>query len=257
MEELAPGYILQKMFLKNRLKKILRRDMEFYDVGSGSGNTSKILLDLGLKGTGFDLNEEACQLNESLNKPYILSGKYNVVAGNFFECDHTRPVDVIISSMVIEHLPDHEINRYFNHCKSMLKPSGIIVSLVPASMKHWGIEDEIAGHFKRYSFDCFRKIAEVMDLRVKHLVGLTYPLSNLLFSVSNRIVERQEGYKKNLSLKERTVLSGHRNVKFKTVFPSYFRLFLNPITLYPFYLLQLVFRRTENSMVIYCELQVV
>jgi len=86
----APGNILQEMYLKHRLKIILQnnqnRKLRFIEIGSGSGNISRILLDLGFNGIGFELNEEACRINHWKNENFIKSGKYIIFNDNYFNC---------------------------------------------------------------------------------------------------------------------------------------------------------------------------
>jgi hypothetical protein len=122
-------------------------------------------------------------------------------------------------------------------------------------MRHWGIEDEIAGHVKRYELHEFDPIARRYGFHLQHLAGLTYPVGNLLLPISNYLVRKRESAKKSLTLRERTILSGNREVIFKTDFPAGFASVLNPVTLYPFHMLQKLFRKHSNSMVIYAELK--
>jgi hypothetical protein len=132
------------------------------------------------------------------------------------------------------------------------------VSLVPASMKYWGIEDETVGHYRRFEFIDFELIAKSNNLLVNKNDGLTFPMSNILFGMSNFLINKNEGWKKDLSKDEQTYLSssgGARKVMWKTNFPWYIKYIVNNYTLYPFYLLQEIFRKNINSMVIYSELK--
>jgi len=251
MEEIAPGSILQRMYLKNRLRR--GRYKTFCEIGSGNGYVASILLENGMIGKGFDLNKDACKNNTTKNKSFIEDGIYSVKNGNFFNEPIDEKFDIIISSMVIEHLNENEVRSYFENCKKYLNKRGKIIVLVPACMTYWGIEDEIAGHYKRYEFSDFQQIAAAHSLKIVDIAGLTYPLSNIFFSISNYLVKKNEAFKKNLSMQEQTVLSGNRNVKFKTSFPKYYKLFLNEVVMYPFYILQRIFKNNSNSMVIYCE----
>jgi SAM-dependent methyltransferase len=249
---LAPGNVLQLMYVKERLGSLAGK--RFFDVGAGNGQLSSCLLELGLCGVGFDLNPAACENNAALNKDAIAAGRYRVENADFLRTLLTERADVIISSMVLEHLLPTEVDAYFERCQRAQAPGGMIVTLVPGSPGHWGIEDEIAGHRKRYSFSCFDEIASAHGLSVAHLAGLTYPLSNWLLPLSNFLTRRRERHKLGLTMQERTVLSGNRDVRWKTVFPRFVAYLVNEITLYPFYLLQRAFRHHPGSMVIYCEL---
>jgi 2-polyprenyl-3-methyl-5-hydroxy-6-metoxy-1,4-benzoquinol methylase len=249
---LAPGHILQILYVKDRLRN--RGFRTFIDVGAGNGYLSHTLLSLGLTGTGFDLNAEACENNRAENAEAVAAGRYTVRCEDFVTAPVT-PADVIVSSMVIEHLTPTQVRAYFAHCREVLNPSGLIVTIVPASPRHWGIEDDIAGHQKRYTRQDFTEIAAEHQLRVVHVAGLTYPLSNLLLGLSNRLVRRAESGKLTMDAHARTVASGSRHVWGKTEFPDVARYFVNEVTLFPLHLLQYLTRNNQNALVLYAEMQ--
>lgn len=255
---LPPGTILQSMFIRNYLKNNSVEEKTFLEIGSGSGQISNILLSLGMKGIGFDLSPKACSQNENINKEYILSNRYEIMNNDFFSYEPDRKVDYIISSQVIEHFDDAMVTKYFEKCCSILSQGGKIITLVPAGMKYWGIEDITVGHYKRYSFEDFVRISHSFNLEINKNCGLTFPISNFLLPVSNFLVSRAENWKKNISMQRRTELSssgGARHIVGKTKFPPFFKYILNEVTMYPLYLLQILFTRSSRSMVIFCELQ--
>jgi cyclopropane fatty-acyl-phospholipid synthase-like methyltransferase len=225
----------------------------FIDVGAGNGYLSHTLLSLGLTGTGFDLNTEACENNRIENAKAVTSGRYAVRCEDFVRAA-VPPVDLIISSMVIEHLTPGQVRDYFARCREVLNPGGLIVTIVPASPRHWGIEDEIAGHQKRYKREDFTEIASEHGLRVLHVAGLTFPVSNLLLGLSNRLVRRAESAKLTMDAHARTVASGSRHVWGKTEFPDVARYFVNEVTLFPLHLLQYLTRGHPDALVLYAEM---
>jgi len=252
----APGNILQNMYIKHRLSKYARPSMKFIELGPGNGKISNILLSKNLRGAGYDLSDVACANNRIENADYINSGMYKVENSNFFDIPNTDKVDLIISSHVLEHLSSNDLELFFEKCKSLLNANGKIISLVPAGMKYWGFEDETVGHYRRFEFSDFEKISRRHHFNIDDIAGLTYPLSNILFEISNSLLKKNESWKKKLSKQEQTVLSssGVRNIKYKTYFPSYFRYFINELTLYPFFIFQLMSRKNPSSINIYCEL---
>ena len=157
--------------------------------------------------------------------------------------------------MVIEHLPEDILKPFINKCKDLLSEGGTITFLVPSSMKHWGIEDEIAGHIKRYEKEDFIDFKEKYNLDINNITGLTFPISNWLFQISNFLVKKSESSKLLLSQKEKTVYTGNRNVAYKTTFPIIFGIILNEIVLYPFHIIQKLFSNNKNCLVLYCELR--
>jgi SAM-dependent methyltransferase len=252
--EIAPGSILQRTYLRERIKR-MNINGKFLEVGSGTGYNSNLLLSNGLTGLGFDLNPNSCKVNSQLNGHYISKGKYLIRNEDFLNSKIEVKYDVIFSCMVIEHLNEKDVKRYFSKCFDILSENGILITLVPSSMKHWGIEDEIAGHFKRYSFECFEKLADQFSFSISKCDGLTYPTSNIIFPISNFLVKRTESKKLELSKQEQTINSSNRKVIMKTDFPLFFKPFFNRFTMYPFHLLQKAFRKNPSSMVIYCEMK--
>jgi SAM-dependent methyltransferase len=248
---LPPGTILQQMYFKERLQKLPRG--HFVEVGAGQGIVSKTLLDLGWSGSAYDLNDESLAVASEVNRPAVSEGRYRVVHRNWLDTQPEAPSDLVVSCMVIEHLDDTDEGRYFERVRNGLAPGGTGVLFVPAGPAYWGIEDEIAGHFRRYTFDELRNRIERHGLRVRHMAGLTFPVSNLLFPVSEFLVRRAERQKMALTVQERTELSGNRTVKFKTTFPKALRLLLNETVLYPLHLLQKLNAGNGRSMVIYAE----
>lgn len=250
---LPPGTILQFMFIENRLRKKFDNNKRFIEAGSGNGHLSNLLLECGYTGVGIDLNQSANDNNTILNRKYIDKGKYQVKNGDF-KTINQGGFDFLISSMVIEHFDDDNLKIFIQNAKKIIKPNGKLIFLVPSNMKAWGIEDEIAGHVKRYTFHEIENLAKTNNLKVDFKCGLNYPISNWLLSLSNYIVSKNEGHLKEKNELEKTIHSGNRNVKYKTTFPKYLNVVLNELIILPFYWLQLLNSKNENSLVMYFEL---
>lgn len=248
---LPPGTILQQMYFKRRLRTL--RPGHFIEIGVGDGRLSRLLLDLGWTGTGYDLNGEALAVAADLNRLKVESGRYSLHQEDWLAAPVTTRADLILSCMVVEHLPELDERRYFDQCAAALAPGGRAILFVPGSPGHWGIEDDIAGHCRRYTFDRLRDVIPTFGWRLQHLAGLTFPLSNLLLPISNYLVRRAESYKLALSPSDQTRLSGKRDVPLKTSFPFMFGLLLNEYTLLPFHLLQMLWRNDPRSLVLYAE----
>jgi SAM-dependent methyltransferase len=251
---MAPGSILQQMYVLRRLRQWGFISPTFYEMGSGDGYLSKLLLEQGFTGRGFDLNAEANKFNRVLNADSISAGNYEVEDGSFIEREGLPKVDLILSSMVIEHLEASLVAAYFTKAKSLLREGGRLVTLVPAGMFAWGVEDDVAGHVKRYERECFKSLAVDHGLHIENLAGLTWPLSNMLLPVSNFLVHRAESRLLDKSMLERTVASGHRDVQFKTTFPWWTRLLLNRLTMLPWHGLQLLGKDCTRALILYCEM---
>jgi SAM-dependent methyltransferase len=250
---LPPGTILQFMYFKERLKG--KKPGNFIEVGVGQGNLSKLLLEAGWKGTGYELNPESIQKALQVNRAAVARGQYEVKKSDWLKSRHKQKADLIVSSMVIEHLNPRDERRYFQKARGILKAGGTMALFVPACPDYWGEEDEIAGHYRRYTFQDLKTKAKESGLRLSNLSGLNYPISNWLYPLSEFLVSRAEGKNKKLKMAQRTRLSGNRDVPFKTHYPWFIGLVLNEMVLYPFHLLQKINAGNSRSMVIYAELE--
>ncbi len=253
MRTLPPGTILQLMYLRERLNKI--KPGRFIEIGPGSGEISSLLLELGWAGVSYDLEPRTVDRLRDRFSRQISEGRFDAKNEDFFLVDSSPlgKINLIISCMVMEHLSSDLEKNSCNAPLNFSADGGMMVGLVPASSAHWGIEDDIAGHCRRYTRDGLRDLAGSNGWKIRHCAGLTYPLSNMLLPVSNFLVGRAEKSKLGMSDMEKTMASGIRDVRFKTTFPKILSLLLNEYVLLPFHWLQKAFSNSRNSLVLYFE----
>jgi SAM-dependent methyltransferase len=250
MPPLPPGTILQLRYLRERLARVATG--RFVEVGPGAGELSARLLDAGWTGIGYEPGPAAARAR-ARNATAIADGRYEVRESDWLSAGDERPVDLVISSMVIEHLPTPDEERYFRRAAEVLAEDGRVIVLVPASPRHWGIEDDIAGHQRRYERAALQQRLSELGFRIEHVAGLTFPLSNVLLPISNLLVGRAERGRLVLSEQDRTLASGDRDVAGKTAFPAVARIVLNERMLYPLHVLQRRFRDSDRALVLYVE----
>jgi len=185
----------------------------------------------------------------------ISEGRFDAKNEDFFQIDTNAldKVDLVISCMVMEHFSDDLEDRFMQRASELLRDSGLMVGFVPSSPAHWGIEDDIAGHCRRYTRESMLELAGKNGWTIRHIAGLTYPISNILLPVSNFLVRRAEETKLAMSNIEKTKASGIRDVRFKTTFPNVLALFLNEYILLPLHWLQKIFSYSRRSLVLYFE----
>ena len=76
--------------------------------------------------------------------------------------------------------------------------------------------------------------------------SVAVPVANVLFHAGNLLVKLSgETKKTQLPKVDQTKTSGFREIPFKTVFPSWFKLLLNRTTLFPLFVLQRLFYHTN------------
>lgn len=244
-----PGTFCTFFALEDLLKPYGLKNKRFLEIGCGEGSYSKYLCSLGAKGVALDFSEQALEqaklnLSRELNEDKIKLMKFDFMNGDL---RFLGKFDVVFSIMVLEHL-ENEI-EFLKRVRELLTDSGVAVIIVPSRMDAWGPEDELAGHLRRYSQKTLQDICNECDFRVEKIISIGVPIVNLLLRISNYLVSRAENEKQSLNLVDRTKLSGTRDIPFKTVFPSFFKLILNPVTLWPLKVIQRLFYKTEIGLV--------
>ena len=249
---IAPGHILQNDSLWQEIKDIPPR--KFLDAGCGIGLVSNFLLEQGWQGVGVDLNNEALRVNRQINKKYIKNSRYQCLNEDFNQFNaSTINIDkfnLVISSNTIEHLEGSTFDAFLNNMKNHLDLNGTLIIIVPGSQQDWGIEDEVVGHVKRYSFEDMELLGKQFNLKPEVIIGMTFPLSNILLGASNYLVRRNERHKINEDSLKNTINSSIRKNLYKTEFPMWTKLFVNKYVLFPFIVLQRIFKYHPRSLAI-------
>jgi SAM-dependent methyltransferase len=251
MDILPPGTLLQLLYLEERLKGVVPG--HFVEVGPGKGAISSLLLSKGWTGAAYDLESATTTFLSRRFASEIESQRYTIINRDWLTESTEGSCDLVISCMVMEHLDSDQEGQFVKQALAVLKPGGMLMCLVPGSPEHWGIEDDIAGHIRRYTRRDIRNLLAKDNWDIVDIAGLTWPISNWLLPVSNWLVRRSESNKLALSLHERTKQSGNRDVAMKTRFPVLLGLILNKISIYPLHILQKLFRKSENALVLYFE----
>lgn len=216
----------------------------FLEVGCGDGSLSNVLLESGLDGAGVELSSAAAEIAKTQLNKYIEQGRYEVLSGDIYDLSPPQ-ADVVVSMMVMEHIEDDL--SFMKRLNKFVKPGGSLVVVVPGRKDHWCLEDELVGHFRRYERFELSDIMNKCGLEQIKVWSASVPVANILFKVSNFLTSRTaaEKNKSSLSKQEQTLTSGIREIPFKTVFPSFFKLILNRNTLYPLLVLQRFFYNTD------------
>lgn len=249
---LPPGTLLLHMYLCERLQQLVPG--RFIEIGPGYGDITAILLESGWHGTVYELSQESVSHLRLRFADQISQRRLDVICGDFVtDLQPSASADLVLSSMVIEHLSDEDERKFMEQIRHVFTPNGRLINMVPEGMQYWGIEDEIAGHFRRYDRARIRQLCEATQWQLTHIAGLTFPVSNLLLPLSNRQVKQYEGYKVQKSMLERTKISGHRAVPFKTVFPPILGLILNAYVMLPFHWLQKLTKESKRCLILYFE----
>jgi len=213
----------------------------FLEVGCGPGSLSSRLCANGWQGVGIDFSPTAIAEAKINLDEYIQDGRYRLIHGDIFDVDlGEEKFDVGLSMMVMEHVTNHV--GFVKRIVDFIKPGGHVIVGVPGRRDRWGIEDETVGHLRRYDRVDLKETLVSAGLSDVTVWSVAVPTANLLFHFGNFFIRNSsEVDKVKQSAREQTETSGVREIPWKTVFPSSFKLILNRTTLYPLFVLQRLF----------------
>jgi len=227
----TPSYLVKRQAILDYLpgcqgKKIL-------EVGCGCGDLLHVLEREGFQGVGIDISEEALTVAAS-----GLSGR-----GISLACctpdDLLEEFDVVIASEVMEHHQDDLL--FLRQLRKRLRNGGHLLLTVPAHMKDWGPNDTSCGHVRRYER---RQLSALLDLAgFSDISVYSYgvPIYNLMKPFYDFAI-RSESARASAPLEKTAESGGMKLMKGAGVV---FRLLFNDVTMFPFYLLQRMFYRTD------------
>ncbi len=217
----------------------------FLEVGVGNGELAQFLCGKGYHGSGVDFSATAVEEARTRLQSYLKSRQFHLLHADF----ETMPIpernaDIALSMMVMEHVEDDV--GFVKKLISVTRPGGHVIIGVPGRMDRWSFEDETVGHLRRYEKKQLETLLRKCGLQQVEVWSVSVPVANLLFSLSCFLVRNsQEKQKLNQTSLTQTQTSGIRKIPFKTVFPAFFRLFLNSVTLRPLFWIQRCFYRTD------------
>lgn len=140
------------------------KTVKVLDFGCGSGIFVQELAEARYHSYGVDISEEAIKfgkLQGRKNLEVLDSHKVNFPDNTF---------DAVVTLDVLEHLEDEE--WALKEMERILKPGGVLIVMVPAYMFLWGVQDEVAHHYRRYTRShLLKKIQEATAL---HTVRASY-----------------------------------------------------------------------------------
>lgn len=143
----SPIYTLRRSLIL----KLLPREGEplcFLDVGCGTGDYARALLEWGHRVDAIDISESAVQ--KAVERiPESLRSRFHPRVGDFSLLGQQARYGGIVCSEVLEHVRGDE--PLLRQLHALLFPQGILVLSVPADPSLWSDDDVFSGHFRRYT----------------------------------------------------------------------------------------------------------
>lgn len=128
------------------------------DFGCGSGLFVTELAEHGYQAYGLDISEEAVKFG-------LLQGRRNLGVIDAHKINFPdNTFDAVFGMAVLEHLEDE--SWALQEIQRVLRPGGVVILMVPAYMFLWGVQDEVAHHYRRYTKgSLLKKLKESTSLK--------------------------------------------------------------------------------------------
>ena len=148
----------------------ISKTAKIFDFGCGSGYLAGELQKMGYNASGSDTSREAIEFGRQ-------RGIKNIEAVQSDEMPQEGGFDVILALDVIEHIKDDTVA--IKGLEKALKPGGALIITVPAYQWMWGVQDEVAHHFRRYTMsglaDAVKRSGGLRIVRKTYFNTLLFP----------------------------------------------------------------------------------
>jgi SAM-dependent methyltransferase len=226
----TPSYLVKRQVILEHLPTCGGRVLE---VGCGCGDLLHVLSRRGYQGVGIDISEEALAVASS----GLPGSSFRVACCTPEEL--SEEFDVVIASEVMEHYQDDL--SFLRQLRECLHDGGHLLLTVPAHMKDWGPNDDSCGHMRRYERHELQTVLDAAGFSDIVVYSYGVPIYNIMKPLYDRAVRRAAV--RPAAPMEKTAESG--GMKLMNGAGDLFRFLFNDVTMYPLYLLQRLFYRTD------------
>lgn len=227
----TPSHLVKRKAILDFIVGLKERD--FLEVGCGAGDLACGLAKRGFEGLGIDYSEDAVSCAVSR----LTSDRVKIEKKSIDEVKGTY--SIVIACDVMEHYED-DIG-FLKKLMDYLKPGGYLLVTVPAHMQMWGANDDFAGHIRRYERNELSAKIKQCGLKLLFINSYGVPICNIMKPFYDRAISRQIDNKADVEIKTKQSAGMHLFINAKLLF----NLLFNDITMYPFYVIQKLFYRTE------------
>lgn len=183
----GPRYAARTYLIRRLVKRV--RPRWTLDIGCGSGSVTRQLANLSEHVHAVDISEKAIDVSRD-NLKDCPNVTFEVV--DLFACppEERRHLegrfDLVVLPEILEHLGDDR--GALRMVGELLLPGGCVVATVPADPRQWGIDDDLAGHKRRYTKEELHVKFEEVGFEIKSLVNWGFPFTRALVGVERRLM---------------------------------------------------------------------
>ena len=153
-----------------------------FDIGGGNGYVSLGLMRAGFETVLIEPGSVGASNGKKRDLPTVICATTTAAAFK------SSTLDAIGLFDVIEHI-DNDL-QFLDEMHDLLKPKGRLYITAPAFSALWSREDELAGHYRRYSCDAIGALIERAGLKLEYSTYIFRPLPlpiYLLRSLPHRV----------------------------------------------------------------------
>jgi SAM-dependent methyltransferase len=174
-QQLGPLTHARYRLMRRELKGRISRGTRLIDVGCGNATFLATLSDEidPLNLYGVEYSAVGAETAPEILKPRIIVGDIVALSEELAK----EPFDVAVCSEVLEHVDSPPAILGAIH--RILKPDGLLVVTVPALMRYWSSQDDVAGHQRRFEHDEFPVLLKECGFEVENHFGWGGPLAQI------------------------------------------------------------------------------
>ena len=149
------------------------------DFGSGTGNLTGKLLEMGYNVTAIDISREMCEILEKKYKKYFHSKKLAIINSPIEDLSFNKDeFDLIACYSVLHHLPDYVDS--LQRLSGFLKKGGVVYLDHEKSPFYWNNESTYLANFVKHIFSLSNPMLNILCFKIMRvdLPSLDYSLSD-------------------------------------------------------------------------------
>lgn len=169
-----PRYLFRRYEIMRRVKG----GRCFLEIGPGNLALAQELLDKFETGVLLDFNTTAVELIYN-GLPEARKQRLKLIIADFLTYEgFAEPFDCVVACEVMEHVEDDP--AFLHKVGERMARGGQLVLSVPARMKFWAADDELAGHFRRYEKGLLLELLTEAGFSHAEIVSYGFPFQNLI-----------------------------------------------------------------------------
>ncbi len=195
LQSYGPRFISRRRLIRRLVKAV--GPQRSLDIGCGSGLMTKVLAEASGEVVAVDVSEEAIDVTRgALGEATTVHLKaVDVFNSSEAVSEWRESFDLVMLSEVLEHIPDDE--GALATARELLGDRGWLLLTVPGDPNLWNVDDERAGHVRRYTREELNRKLTERGFQIHEIINWGFPLTKWLYRLEVRQMERSRPSQSN------------------------------------------------------------